>query len=333
MKIINLLQHGIGLIKSGEDPSRSDESIRSLVDSGFSVLVTIGDYDFNISWKIGFSVTIRRYQCTFGSYPEASKWELQHLNEFFLYELAHGRNVAIWCGGASVEKNILNSLDSFFKLDGNTLSEFIREKLDSQSNRAKKIPKELTHCKACKEKKCIIEMMCHVSSDQDAEEILRKGAILSAIKARQRTGEELAQEDRNAAGDPPDYFEYVMFTFGNCIAGDNLVMERSLGRSATSKELKYNFNPGVRFYCNYLDLVDHPGFRSDGYHYCKIKDSIDINNYLVVAIAPESTKAALSKAISSSLKNRLIFINQSEYSNLYSWSQEAYRTAIEYKGK
>jgi len=124
-----------------------------------------------------------------------------------------------------------------------------------------------------------------------------------------------------------------MFTFGNCIAGDNLVMERSLGKTPTPEELKYRFNPGVRFYFNYIDLVGHPRFCSDGYHYCKVKDSIDLNDYMVVAIAPESTRVTLSKATDLKLRNRLSFINRDKYTDLNSWSQNACRTASEHKEK
>ena len=110
-------------------------------------------------------------------------------------------------------------------------------------------------------------------------------------------------------------------------------MERSLGRTPTPEELNYKLNPGVRFYFNYIDLVGHPRFRSDGYHYCKVKGSIDLNDYMIVAIAPESARVALSKAIDLKLRNRLAFINQDEYSDLYSWSQNAYRTAKAYNQK
>lgn len=333
MNIKWIIERRVGILQSPVSPVSSNKTVSNLVEEGFGVVVTVADYGFNLSWRSGSPVSIRHYQCTFGDYPQATSWELQHLNEFFLYEIAHGRNVALWCESALIERVIINSIGDFFNLNGTALSELIQIKLDSQTDRAREIPEQLTHCKACKNKRCITDMICHVSSIIDAEEILGKGVILSATKARQRTGKDLALEDRNAAGDPPDYFEYVMFTFGNCIAGDNLVMERSLGRSATAEELEYNFKPGVRFYFNYLDLVDHPGFRSDGYHYCKIKDSVDLNDYLMVVIAPESAKVALSKSIGSSLKNQLVFINQNEYSDLYSWSQKAYKKAIEYKGK
>jgi hypothetical protein len=42
--------------------------------------------------------------------------------------------------------------------------------------------------------------------------------------------EELMAGSRNAAGDPADYFEYIMLAWGNCQAGDRLVMERKLNR-------------------------------------------------------------------------------------------------------
>lgn len=111
------------------------------------------------------------------------------------------------------------------------------------------------------------------------------------------------------------------------------MMERSLGKTPTPEELKYRFNPGVRFYFNYIDLVGHPRFCSDGYHYCKVKDSIDLNDYMVVAIAPESTRVTLSKATDLKLRNRLSFINRDKYTDLNSWSQNACRTASEHKEK
>ena len=38
-----------------------------------------------------------------------------------------------------------------------------------------------------------------------------------------------SRDPRNAAGDPPDYFEYVMLGPGNCTALDKLVFERVMG--------------------------------------------------------------------------------------------------------
>lgn len=49
-------------------------------------------------------------------------------------------------------------------------------------------------------------------------------------------------EQRNAANDPADYFEYIMFALGNCQAGDRLVIERELGRFPNEEDLSENVN-------------------------------------------------------------------------------------------
>jgi len=172
--------------------------------------------------------------------------------------------------------------------------------------------------------------VCHVASVADAERILKSGVILSACKARNESGQDLALEERNAAGDPPDYFEYAMFTFGNCIAGDHLVMERALGRLPTQEELTEEFNPGVRFYFRYMDLLGHPRFCSDGYHFCKVKDMLELEPYLVVVIAPETSRTRLLAADSLRLREHLSFVDRSNYRDLWSWSHKAYEVAKEY---
>ena len=40
-------------------------------------------------------------------------------------------------------------------------------------------------------------------------------------------GMRLMNENRNAANDPGDYFEYIMLAWGNCQGGYRLVMERA----------------------------------------------------------------------------------------------------------
>lgn len=45
-----------------------------------------------------------------------------------------------------------------------------------------------------------------------------------------------------AANDPEDYFDYVMFAWGNCQASDRLVMKRKLGRFPDENGLKLHMN-------------------------------------------------------------------------------------------
>lgn len=324
-----MFQNRIHSIQSDNDPSLNDSLIKELIESGIDVLVSIGNYDFNLSWTAGNTYKIRRYQCTFGNYPYPSDWELRHLNEFFLYELAHDRRVAVWCEDSQVDEIVRSSVNDFFDPGDTDFPSFIKEQLALQPARAETIPPKLTHCKACREKSCLTNLVCHVSSVGSAKKILETGTILSAVQARQKTGPELAKEPGNAAGDPPDYFKYVMFTFGNCTAGDNLVMERRLERNPTRIELVEEFTPGVRFYFRYHDLIRHPGFRSDGYHYCKIKDSINLEDHLLVVIAPGSARQELLSG-SPVIQDKLVFPDETAYSDLYSWSQKAYTTALEY---
>jgi hypothetical protein len=328
--IDRLVDKRIGIVTSPADPLDSDNDIQSLKENGFPVIVTVDNYDFNLIWNAGKHEIIRHSQCTFGDYPYPTDWELQHLNEFFLYEITHERNVALWCRDDRIRDRIAESVESFFDRDDENLTEFIRKKLETQPERAAKIPEILTHCKSCTELGCNTRLVCHVSSVADAEDILKKGEILSATKARGKSGEELAREARNAAGDPPDYFNYVMFTFGNCLAGDRLVIERNLGRMPSAKELSTELEPGVRFYFRYKDLLGHPGFCSDGYHYCKIKDCIDLDNRVIVIVAPESVKDILLNAVSRKLKERLIFVDETEYPDILDWSHHAYKLAERY---
>lgn len=330
MNIEWIIDKKVGILYSQENPTKSDKNIEELANKGFNVIVTIADYGYCISWKVASKVTLRHYQCTFSDYPNPSNWELQHLNEYLLYEIDHSRKIVLWFENSRTSKSVKSSINKFFKYQDIGLSKFVKSKLTSQIKRVKNISPKLTHCRACQERGCITDLVCHVSSVADAERILKSGVLLSACSARKESGKILSLEERNAAGDPPDYFEYVMFTFGNCIGGDNLVMERSLGRSPTHEELTKKFYPGVRFYFRYMDLIDHPRFCSDGYHYCKIKDTLEIKPYLILAVAPKSAIANLPKVVSSKLKDHFAFVDHRKYSDLWSWSHKVYEVAKEY---
>jgi hypothetical protein len=305
--------------------------VKAIAGDGFDVIVTIADYEYCLSWKAGPNIALRHYQCTFSDYPKASDWELQHLNEYLLYEINHDRKVILWSESAAASQAIKNSVSEFFEYEEGGLSAFVKSKLASQAERARKIPPKLTHCRACKEEGCVTDMVCHVASVVDAERVLKSGVLLSACEVRNISGQILAQEESNVAGDPPDYFEYVMFTFGNCIAGDRLLLERKLGRAPTDTELAKELHPGVRFYFSYADLVKHPGFCSDGYHFCKVKDRLEIEPYLIAAVAPYATANHLSRVAPHNLRKRLIFIEHTEHIDLWAWSHMAYETAKHYR--
>ena len=167
--------------------------------------VNIANHEFPGIWD---SV----YYFALADYPNISDWELRKLILFLDYEKKHNRKTEIICDNLKIMQTVNNALAN---------PEYYLS-----------IPKPsvITECTACKQKGCLTDYLCHTSSIEDAKSIFKCGKILSAVNARGKTGEELAKEARNAANDPPDFFDYIMFAWGNCQAGDRLVMERMLGR-------------------------------------------------------------------------------------------------------
>ena len=148
-------------------------------------------------------------------------------------------------------------------------------------------PKLLTECTACPYRKgCVTDYVCHTTACDNAIRILQCGKLLSARLARQVPVEILMNESRNAANDPADYFEYIMLAWGNCQAGDRLVMERSLGRLPDDKDLSIDFHPGVRFYFCYDRLISHPNAICDGVLPMKVKDEIVLDDWVFKIVIP-----------------------------------------------
>ena len=82
-----LVADRIGLLNT-ENPVTSPVVQRDLQSMGFSVVVTLRDYDCAISWGLPES-NLRHYQCSFSGYWRPTPRDLADLNEFCLYELFH----------------------------------------------------------------------------------------------------------------------------------------------------------------------------------------------------------------------------------------------------
>ena len=173
------------------------------------MLIKIRDFDCTEVWNGVFYKKL-------SNYPLVSDWEIRTIIEFMEYEKKYGRECEIACDNEDTLRIILDGIEH-------------KEAYLSASR-----PKLLTECTACPYRKgCVTEYVCHTTSADNAIKIFECGKLLSALNARKISVEELMHENRNAANDPADYFEYIMFTWGNCQAGDRLVMERTLGRSPT----------------------------------------------------------------------------------------------------
>lgn len=264
------------------------------------MLIKIGGFEFTEVWD---GVLYKKLS----NYPHISDWEKRTIIEFAEYENSHGRECQIECENA------------------NTLAEVHYALQNREAYRNTPRPILLTECTACPYRKgCVTEFVCHTTSAENAVKILQCGSLLSAIKARKTTVEELMAESRNAAGDPADYFEYVMVAWGNCQAGDRLVMERKLGRFPNETDLSIGFSPGIRFYFRYEDLVKHPGCTFDGVLPMKIKDEIILKDWLYAIVVPEELRDTIEPVIPDELADWVIFA-ENDCRDIWDWSEKVYR--------
>ena len=263
------------------------------------MLIKIGDFEFTSVWD-------RVFYKKLSHYPTISDWEKRNIIEFVEYEASHGRECQIECD------------------DLDTLAQVNDALQNRESYRDAARPDLITECTACPVRKgCVTEFVCHTTSIENARKILRCGSLQSAIKARKAPVEELMAEARNAANDPADYFEYIMLSWGNCQAGDRLVMERKLGRFPNEQDLSADFTPGVRFYFRYEDLAEHPGRVFDGVLPMKIKDEIVLKDWLYAMVVPEGVPLDVPEE----LKERTVYL-QNDCRDIWDWSEKVY-TMIE----
>ena len=240
------------------------------------------------------------------NYPNVSDWEKRTIIEFVEYENSHGRECEIECENAKTLADIHHALQN-------------KEKYRNTPR-----PALLTECTACPYRKgCLTDFVCHTTSPENAVKIMQCGSLLSAIKARNVPVDELMAESRNAAGDPADFFEYIMLSWGNCQAGDRLVMERKLGRFPDEADLSGRFTPGVRFYFRYDDLVKHPSRVFDGVLPMKVKDEIVLKDWLYALVIPEKLRKIMEPVIPDELTNRVIFA-ENDCRDIWEWSEKVY---------
>lgn len=263
------------------------------------MLIKIGNFEFTEVWDGVFYKKL-------SDYPQVSDWEIRTIIEFIEYEKKYGRYCRIEC-------------------EDNSLLNLIIEKISNKSFYLKaQRPSLLTECTACPYRKgCVTDYVCHTTSADNAVKIFQCGKLLSALNARKVSAEELMNEKRNAANDPADYFEYIMFSWGNCQAGDRLVMERALERFPNEEDLSVGFNPGVRFYFEYEQLVKHPNAVCDGVLPMKVKDEIILSDWVYKIVIPRKLKNKLEIYIPDELKDRIVYI-KNDCKDIWDWSEKVY---------
>lgn len=256
--------------------------------------IEIGNFEFIAVWDGVLYKKLSRY-------PEITDWEKRNIIEFVEYEASYGRTCDIRCEDDRVVEQVHDALKN-------------REVYRNVPR-----PKLQTECTACRHGGCLTEFVCHTTSPENAEKILACGSLLSAVKARKIPVEELMAEARNAANDPADYFQYVMLAWGNCQAGDRLVMERKLGRFPDEKDLSVDFTPGIRFYFRYDTMANHPSRVFDGVLPMKIKDEIVLKDWLYALVIP----AGVTLDVPEELKDCTVYV-ENDCEDIWAWSEKVY---------
>jgi len=262
------------------------------------MILNIANHDFSIIWK-------GVYYKTLSNYPNISKWEMKNIIDFIEYEKEHNRTVTF-----DIEDKKLHDTISSNLQNKNSFLNITR-------------PNKITECTACKQGGCMTDYLCHVAPVENSINIFKTGKLLSARNARKESIDDLVKEDRNAAKDPTDFFDYIMFSWGNCQAGDRLVMERKYNRPPTEDDLSINFTPGIRFYFKYDDLINHSRVKFDGYHALKIRDELEIKSYLEAIIIPEKYFDIFKNLISDSIFDKVHYL-KNDCKDIWDWSEKVY---------
>lgn len=252
----------------------------------------------NISNHKATVIKNRVYYFALSNYPHISPMEIKNLLAFVEYEKLYGRQTDFICEN----QNIITAINYAIAHPEIVKNIMLPEKYKSKG------------C-ACKQNGCLTEFVYHATDIKATQQILSGGKLLSAVKVSGKTADELAYEKRDSLwNDPVDFFEYVMFCWGNCVVGDYVVM---------SDEPDGEFTPGVRFYFRYKDLLRHPGHIFDGYHCIKIKDEILLSDYLYACIVPERYKSEIDGAILPELLSKVHYIPQNGL-EISEWTAEIY---------
>lgn len=269
------------------------------------MIIKIRDFDCSEVWDGVFYKKL-------SNYPSVTPFEIRNIIEFIEYEKLHGRSCTIEC-------------------EDRRLLDEINEKLGEREKYINSPPPRLlTECTACLDRGCRTDLVCHTTSLENAIKIFRCGSLLSATKARGIPADELMKESRNAANDPVDYFDYIMFAWGNCQGGDRLVTERNLGRFPNEDDLGVNFKPGIRFYFEYERLASHPNRVFDGVLPMKVKDEVKLCDWVYKIVIPEAVKEKLADFIPENLQSKVVYI-KNDCKDIWEWSRKVYMTVKERK--
>lgn len=265
------------------------------------MIVKIGQFEITECWDGVFCKKL-------SNYPNITNWEIQTILDFITYERENGRECSV-----DADDRVIHAIEEYRVL----------------YEKGVRIPPpdKIMECTACpRYKGCMTDMVCHTSPLENAVKILDCGSLLSPVLARGIPAEALRREARNAANDPADYFYYIMFAWGNCQAGDRLVVERKLGRFPDEADLGAGFTPGVRFFFRYDELIRHPNAVFDGVLPLKVKDEVVLKDWVTAIIAPAVYRDEMERHVPEELRSKTFYL-ENEGKDIWEWSETVYEYA------
>lgn len=273
----------------------------SLGKEGFVKLV-IWQNNYSLQWE-------GTYYLALETYPFIQAWELEKIAAFCAYEKMHHRQTQIICQDKVISRAINQYLQDYSGQFPFTPSQ----------------PK-VASTYAISGQAVYSNWLSHVCTVDTAVAIFKSGKLLSAVKAFQLTAKELVCDPRNAAGDPADYFEYVMLGWSNTSSGYRLAMERLLGHLPNDRELNEAFIPGVSFHFDYEEVTSLDHYLFDGYHPAKVKDELPLT-YLKACIIPQEQASLFEGIIPETFKTRCFYLPYNK-EGLVGWSETVYRFLV-----
>ncbi|HEK9996090.1 hypothetical protein [Streptococcus equi] len=246
------------------------------------------------------------YYFALTDYPNIKAWELEKLAAFCAYEKWNHRQTDISCQ----DSKLLEEVHQF--LEAHACAYPFRPSCKLVASTFN-INGEAVCC----------PYLSHTCTVAAALSIFKTGRLLSAVRAFGVTAQELARSDRNAAGDPADYFHYVMLGWSNTTSGYRLAMERLLNRMPNETDLREHFVPGVSFHYSYSDICQMKGYVFDGYHPAKIKDELSLEK-LQACIIPKSWQQRFEAVIPKALRSKIHYLDY-RGEGLVEWSNRVYQ--------
>ncbi|MGT2934696.1 phosphate ABC transporter ATPase [Streptococcus castoreus] len=246
------------------------------------------------------------YYFALETYPKIQDWELEKIAAFSAYETMNCRRTEIISQNDMVLKEITDYLQN------HTVTPPFKPSC-----------KKVASTYDVSGKAVFCDWLSHTCTVDTARDILISERLLSAVKAFDLSAEELMKDPRNAAGDPADYFDYVMLGWSNTSSGYRLAMERLLGHLPNDKELDDFFVPGVSFHFHYDEVTSLDHYLFDGYHPAKLRGELSLK-HLKACIIPKEQAPLFDSIIPEILKTRCFYL---PYKNegLIRWNEKVYR--------